>query len=284
MRAVILHRHRALRFFFAMLAGMGLAMPVFAMDCAKAKEAAEKKICANASLLAADAKMNTAYAAILKAAPDADIRAMLVRSQRRWIKARNAFLEAAWGSDGPGGNGTPTPLAQMRKAINERARVLADRSERGLIAAAQAQRRWLAKYTGGPLTGFSVECEFLPHSNRYAEFSYGCSGTVSVQHQARVCSWSEYWASYAVYDTYSVSTAAGAPQAFCKGFSNDCTSAKAPEGWQRIETVDPHDKNDVPTPVADSPKLDAEMPVGDDNARFFDHCLTVPAYPPGLPR
>ena len=279
---IILHRDRTLRIFFTMLVGMGLATPGFAMNCAKAKEPAEKRICANASLLAADAKMNTAYTAILKAAPDAEIRAMLVRSQRRWIAARNKLLNGNWGDDSDGG-GTPVPLAQIRKAINERTRVLADRSERGLIAVAQAQRRWLAKYTGGPLAGFRAECEFFPTSNRFTEFNYGCTGAISVQHQARVCSWSEQWATYAGYDYYSVSTVEGGLQAFCEGFSNDCTNAKAPEGWRRIETVEPHRQSDVPAPVADQPKFDAEMFI-DDHAQFFDACLTAPEYPPGLPR
>lgn len=63
--------------------GAGMALPAFAMDCAKAVQPIEKRICASSVLRAADARMNSAYSGALKAAPDTTIRDMLVRGQRR---------------------------------------------------------------------------------------------------------------------------------------------------------------------------------------------------------
>ncbi|WZB67264.1 lysozyme inhibitor LprI family protein [Achromobacter xylosoxidans] len=75
------------------LAGLGaLAAPAWAIDCHKAGTPAEKLICSDRGAVAADAELNRAYAALLKQAPDAQIRAMLVDSQRRWIEARNMRL------------------------------------------------------------------------------------------------------------------------------------------------------------------------------------------------
>lgn len=76
------------------LAGLGaLSAPAWAIDCHKAGTPAEKLICSDRGAVAADAELNRAYAALLKQAPDAQIRAMLVDSQRRWIEARNMRLE-----------------------------------------------------------------------------------------------------------------------------------------------------------------------------------------------
>lgn len=69
-----------------------LAAPAYAIDCAKAASAAEKLICSDRKTVAADAELNRAYAAILKQAPDGDIRAMLAHSQKRWIVARDRAL------------------------------------------------------------------------------------------------------------------------------------------------------------------------------------------------
>ena len=69
-----------------------LAAPAYAIDCAKAATAVEKLICSDRKTVAADAELNRAYAAILKQAPDGDIRAMLAHSQKRWIVARDGVL------------------------------------------------------------------------------------------------------------------------------------------------------------------------------------------------
>lgn len=62
------------------------------IDCAKAKTAVEKTICADPRLLAADAAVAEAFAAAVAASPDpAAVRA----GQRDWLASRNACPDAA---------------------------------------------------------------------------------------------------------------------------------------------------------------------------------------------
>ncbi|KER67838.1 hypothetical protein HR51_32305 [Burkholderia cepacia] len=257
--------------------GVGVAVPAFAMDCAKAVQPIEKRICVNAALRAADARMNSAYAGALKAAPDTAIRDMLVRSQRRWIDARNNRLDADY-------EGHPLATDEVRKAIERRTAVLADQSSKGLIARAQAERQWLAKYTGGPLTGFDANCDFLPDDASGAHVTYACFGAVHVQHRARVCSQSEDWATGAVYQYRSVSAADGGkvrPVAFCEAQAHGsaCDNGGAHSAWMRAGTSG--GDNHASAPVAGLPQLDAEMwPIGDgDDAMWFERCLKASVFP-----
>jgi uncharacterized protein YecT (DUF1311 family) len=260
------------------LLGIGLASrPGFAMDCAKATLPIEKRICANATLRNADARMNASYDGVLKAAPDAAIRDMLVRSQRRWINARNKRLAADY-------DGRPLAVDELRKAIDRRSAVLADRSGNGLIARAQAERRWLARYSGGPLTGFDADCDFIPDDASGAHVSYACFGAVHVQHRARVCSQSEDWATGAVYQYRGVSAVDGANAhtvAFCEAqaHATACDTGGAQSGWVRAAASG--DGNRGPVPTAGLPQLDAELwPIGDgDDALWFERCLTAAAFP-----
>ncbi|RXV70968.1 DUF1311 domain-containing protein [Burkholderia stabilis] len=259
------------------MCGIGLAAPAFAMDCAKAAQPIEKRICANPGLRASDARMNSAYAGVLKAAPDAAIRDMLVRSQRRWIDARNNRLGADY-------DGHAMAVDEVRKAIDRRSAVLADQSGKGLIARALAERQWLAKYTGGPLTGFDGNCDFIPDDASGAHVSYACFGAVHVQNRARVCSQSEDWATGAVYQYRLVSAADGRkvrPVAFCEAqaHASACDNGGAQSGWMRAGA--PGGDNHASAPVTGLPQLDAEMwPIGDgDDAVWFDRCLTAAMFP-----
>ncbi|WP_333978775.1 lysozyme inhibitor LprI family protein [Burkholderia cepacia] len=260
---------------FMMSAGM--ALPAFAMDCAKAVQPIEKRICTNSVLRAADARMNSAYSGALKAAPDTTIRDMLVRGQRRWIDARNNRLDADY-------EGRPLAVDEVRKAIDRRTAVLADRSDKGLIARALAERKWLANYTGGPLTGFDANCDFIPDDASGAHVSYACFGAVHVQHRARVCSQSEDWATGAVYQYRSVSAADGGkvrPVAFCEtqAHENACDNGGAQSAWMRAGASG--GDNHASAPVAGLPQLDAEMwPIGDgDDVVWFDRCLKAAVFP-----
>ncbi|WP_412021720.1 lysozyme inhibitor LprI family protein [Burkholderia cepacia] len=259
------------------MCGIGLAAPGFAMDCAKAAQPIEKRICANPGLRAADARMNSAYAGVLKAAPDAAIRDMLVRSQRRWIDARNNRLGADY-------EGHAMAVDEVRKAIDRRTAVLADQSGKGLVARALAERQWLAKYTGGPLTGFDGNCDFIPDDASGAHVSYACFGAVHVQNRARVCSQSEDWATGAVYQYRLVSAADGGkvrPVAFCEAqaHASACDNGGTQSGWMRAGAAG--GDNHASTPVTGLPQLDAEMwPIGDgDDAVWFDRCLTAAMFP-----
>jgi len=258
--------------------GMGLAIrPGFAMDCAKAAQPLDKRICANAGLRAADMRMNASYDGVLKAAPDAAIRDMLVRSQRRWVNARNRRLGADY-------DGHPLAVDELRKAIDRRGVVLADRSDKGLIARAQAERHWLAKYTGGPLTGFDADCDFIPDDASGAHVSYACFGAVHVQHRARVCSQSEDWATGAVYEYRLVSAVDGGKAravAFCEAqaHARACDNGGVQSGWVRAAASG--DGNRAPVPTAGLPQLDAELwPIGDgDDTPWFERCLTASVFP-----
>lgn len=257
--------------------GVGVALPAVAIDCAKAAQPIERRICANAVLRAADARMNSAYSGALKAAPDTAIRDMLVRSQRRWIGARNNRLDADY-------EGRPLAVDEVRKAIDRRTTVLADQSGKGLIARALAERKWLANYTGGPLTGFDAHCDFIPDDAVGAHVSYACFGAVHVQHRARICSQSEDWATGAVYQYRSVSAADGGkvrPVAFCEtqAHASACDHGGAQSAWTRAGASD--GDNHASAPVAGLPQLDAEMwPIGDgDDVVWFDRCLKASVFP-----
>ncbi|NTX48336.1 DUF1311 domain-containing protein [Burkholderia cepacia] len=259
------------------MCGVGLALPALALDCTKAAQPVEKRICTSPALRAADARMNSAYAGALKVAPDAAIRDMLVRSQRRWIAARNNRLDADY-------DGHPLAVNEVRKAIDRRSAELADQSGKGLIARALAERQWLAKFTGGPLTGFDGNCDFIPDDASGAHVSYACFGAVHVQNRARICSQSEDWATGAVYQYRSVSAADGGrarPVAFCEAQAHGraCDNAGAQSGWMRAG-VSGDDKR-ASAPAIGLPQLDAEMwPIGDgDDAVWFERCLTASVFP-----
>lgn len=251
---------------------LGTSMPAWAIDCTKASDPIDKTICGDAKLKAADAAMSQAYGALLKTAPDAEVRAMLINSQRRWISARNEWL-------GRDSNGSTFPIGEFRKAMIERAAQLTDRSDKGPVAQAEAQRRFLAKYTGGAFSGFNTSCEFIPDDSGQKSFSYQCTGAVHVQNKDRVCSLSAEFASWALYQYYGISTIAGEqakPVAFCGDQSGDiCENGKG-GGWD----LSP-DANHFPVLKRDLPKLDTEAnwPLGETDATWFGQCLTSPTYP-----
>lgn len=242
----------------------GTRMPVWAIDCTKASEAIDKRICGDAGLKAADTAMGQAYSALLKTAPDAEIRSMLITSQRRWVAARNE-----WFSSNPGDR--PLPVSELRKAVTDRTTALADRSDKGFVSQAEGQRRFLAKYTGGAFSGFDTSCEFIPNDNKQTSFSYQCTGAVHVQNKNRVCSLSTEFASWSLYEYHSVSTVAGEqakPAAFCGDQSGDvCENGKG-GGWNPSP-----DANHFPTPKRDLPKLDTEAnwPLEETDATWFQY-------------
>lgn len=254
--------------------GLALATPSWAIDCTKASEAIDKKICGNAGLKAADAAMGQAYAALIKTAPDPEIRAMLVNSQRRWIAARNDRL-------GSNTAGPAIPIAEIRRAMVERTVRLNDRSDKGFVARAQGQRRFLGKYTGGTFAGFDTRCEFIPNDRDQSSYSYQCYGAVHVRNKDRLCSLSTEWATWSLYQYYAVSTIEGdkaKASALCSDQSGDICNDSQKTAWVR----DPGADQNFPPLKADFPKLDAEgaWPIETSDATWFDQCLTSPTYPP----
>jgi uncharacterized protein len=259
---------------FVTIFGLGVATPSFAIDCTKASDPIDKRICGNAGLKSADAAMGQAYAALLKSAPDPEIRAMLVNSQRRWIAARNDRL-------GGSSDGVAIPLDEIRRAMVERTSRLTDRSDKGLVAQAETQRRFLAKYTRGAFSGFDTSCEFIPNDSEQKSFSYQCTGVIHVQNKERLCSLSTEFASWSLYTYHAVSTVAAdqaKPAAICSDQSGDiCGDSKKIE-WEPATNPDQH----FPRLKRDFPKLDAEAnwPLEETDAIWFDQCLSSPTYPP----
>jgi uncharacterized protein YecT (DUF1311 family) len=249
------------------------SVPALAIDCTRATHAVEKRICASRSLQSADAQMNAAYMKLLKAAPDPDIRDALVRSQRRWIAARNR-LDTDF-------EGDPLDAGEIRKAILERTSVLVDGPDNSLIANAEAERKWLASYGQGPFSGFHADCGFFPDDHMGEHVSYMCFGAVSVQNHDRVCSQNQDWASWRMYQYRSVSRVEGnkaSTTAYCDNQPNSCDNGSAQAGWSRS----PSSGNDGEYPVVATgqPQLDVEMwPLNDDDAAWFNGCLTASRYP-----
>jgi uncharacterized protein len=253
--------------------GLGIATPALAIDCTKASHPVDKRICENAGLKAADAAMGQAYPALLKEAPDPEIRAMLVNSQRRWISARNNGL-------GRSSNGVAIPISEIRRAMVERTARLGDRSDKGFVAQAQAQRRFLAKYTGGAFAGFDTRCEFIPNDKDQSSYSYQCYGAMHVRNKDRLCSLSTEWATRSLYEYYTVSAVENdqaKPSAFCSDQSGDICGYSQKVGWTRDAGQDQH----VPSLKPNFPKLDVEgvWPLEEADATWFDQCLVSPSYP-----
>ncbi|NEI72385.1 DUF1311 domain-containing protein [Rhizobium lusitanum] len=258
--------------------GVGLAAPAWAIDCSKASDPIDKRICGNAGLKAADAAMGKAYSALIKTAPDADVRSMLVNSQRRWIAARNEGLNT-------NSEGAPLPVGELRKAIDERTKRLDDRSGKGLVAQAEAQRRFLAKYTGGAFSGFDTSCEFIPNDRDQTSFSYQCFGAMHVQNKARLCSANTEWATWSLSEDYGVSAIEGDTAkltAVCNDQSGNICGKDKDAGAESAWSRNPEKDGQFPSAKTGLPKLDVEgiWPLEESDATWFDQCLTSPSYPP----
>lgn len=272
------------------------ALPSFAqaMDCAKASSPLELLICADSRLIRADAEMGKAYTAILKsAASDAEIHAMLVASQRRWIAARDhSFGDLDNSVDGQTGEGYSKAAQRMivLQAIQERTRQLSEVTKGGvsqprLIRAALEQRKFASAYTGGPFAGFSTSCDFLPHSG---EYSYGCFATHFYQNNNRVCSVTQDWASGSGYETHAVAEIVGGKAqllATCRLGDNECSGADLQKaGWRTHANELDGDLQRVyeQRGTAPLPALDGEVSE-EDQAEWLHSCLTDPHFPNASP-
>lgn len=255
-------------------AGLFGATPAAAIDCAKAGNNIEKRICANPGLKTADAAMGQAYTALLKRAPDAEIRTMLVKSQRRWIEARNRGLDADL-------NGKTLAVSELRDAILSRTRRLNDTSKDGLIAVALEQRRYFGQFPAAEFAGFTTYCDFIPTDREGANLSYQCFGGVHVQKGAVICDVSFDWATFALYVHYGVSRVANgtaAPEAYCDGQSEHGCEAGSPD-WQFAGAGRSFDN--FPKPGEGMDRIDAEgvSPINSDYAPWLKACVSKPTFP-----
>jgi uncharacterized protein YecT (DUF1311 family) len=267
-----------------------LASPAYAIDCGKASTAIEHAICDTRSLKAADAALGQAYAQILKAADgDAEIHAMLVASQKRWLAARDeAFADPKdehWDDENPW-------REKLLQAIRSRTEDLgkksaADPKQFDLVARALQQRQFAARFTGGPFAGFATGCEFLPGSRESWADHYGCFATRSYQNNNRVCSVSEDWATYSVYETRTVADVVDGKLktvATCSvgGFGEE---SACPDGsdtaarWNLQPKADESGASAAPSPL----KVDAEAGGAEDDQPWLRACLTDTGYPAADP-
>ncbi|MGU3547026.1 lysozyme inhibitor LprI family protein [Methylobacterium sp. A52T] len=168
-----------------------------AIDCRKAASPLERMICADPALRKADAALGAAYSGLLHSTDDAEIRAMLIASQKRWVAARDTWLGDLDAADA---------RAVVLKAIRARTEDLSGRSKSDparphWIAAALRQRAFAARFTGGPFAGFDTACDFLPVGR---DRVYGCFGSRRYQNGDRVCTLSDDWASGHTSETRTV--------------------------------------------------------------------------------
>ncbi|MFY1879160.1 lysozyme inhibitor LprI family protein [Achromobacter xylosoxidans] len=261
------------------LAGLGaLSAPAWAIDCHKAGTPAEKLICSDRGAVAADAELNRAYAALLKQAPDAQIRAMLVDSQRRWIEARNMRLEGLVSDPGSLPD-EKTPGAVAADLIRSRASEFKERGKGDslprLIRVALSQREFRKQFTGGPYSGYETSCDVLPPDYKY----YACFSTRHYQNNDRVCSTEEYWATGSVYVQRYVAKVVDnkpMPIASCSYNGNDASCPGSIDDDARWNTGP---KVKAPTYSSKPlPQLDGEVDDSDDHA-WIKACLTDSGFP-----
>jgi len=219
------------------LAGVfALSAPAMAINCAKAGTAVEKLICADKATVAADAGLNRAYQAILKQAPDDSIRAMLVASQKRWLEARDRALERLL-TDPDAVPDDKTASGIARELIENRSAQFKETGKGSatptIIRRAVQQQKFQSQFTGGAFAGYWTSCDVLPHDY------YDCFAIRHYQHNDRVCSVDESWASGAVYTKrYVANVVDGKPRviASCSFSSADeacATVGDTKANWNR---------------------------------------------------
>ncbi|MBQ2646489.1 MAG: DUF1311 domain-containing protein [Achromobacter sp.] len=266
------------------LAGLGVvAAPALAINCQKASTPSEKLICSDRKAVAADGELNRAYAAVLKQAPDEEIRKMLVDSQRRWIEARDQALNGLTDdSDALQDDQTPGGLA-ADMILNRVAALKEIRKGDKLptmIATALRQREFNKQFTGGPYAGFDVSCDILPPDYKY----YACFATRHYQNNDRICSVEEYWATGSVYVQRYVAKVVDnkpVPVASCSFNGNDanCPGSIADDAhWNTGPEVHKVDYSSKPLP-----KVDGEVH-DDDEYGWLKSCLSDASFPLSNPK
>jgi hypothetical protein len=143
------------------------------------------------------------------------------------------------------------------------------------------------RFTGGAFAGFATDCEFLPGSRESWADHYGCFATRSYQNYNRVCSVSEDWATYSVYETRTVADVVDGKLktvATCSvgGFSGDsaCPDGSDTEArWNLQPKADKSGASAAPSPL----KVDAEAGGAEDDQPWLRACLTDTGYPAADP-
>ncbi|RUP17132.1 MAG: DUF1311 domain-containing protein [Methylobacterium sp.] len=272
----------------AVAASLLAPSPARAIDCRKAASPLERMICADAALRKADAALGSAYAGLLRGTDDAEIRAMLVASQKRWVAARDTRLgdlDAAGAPSDPADARTVVLAAIRARTRDLSGRSTSDPARPHWIAAALRQRAFAARFTGGPFAGFDAACDFLPVGQ---DRVYGCFGSRRYQNGDRVCTLSDDWASGHTTETRTVARVvdgAARTVATCTiGGSDDaeCPGPGNPAGrWTRPAA--PAAAGAAAPPAGPRAVLDVELAPDAEAETWLSTCLTDPAYPPPDP-
>ncbi|MDZ5449261.1 lysozyme inhibitor LprI family protein [Labrys sedimenti] len=259
------------------------ALPAYAIDCKKASTSIERRICADKSLRRADAAMGAAYARILKASQDPEIRAMLVESQKHWLARRDLRLDQEDGAEGAGDSGEETPKNNLLKAIEARTADLAELSKTDpklprLIEIANGQRRFNAQFSGGPFAGYSADCDFLPSGS---DQIYTCLGTRTYQNNDRVCSVTTDFATNALYTTQTVAEVVDGKLKTIATCGDENGNSPCPDGQPSADrhwTVQPAASANASATSTPSPKISADLGE-DEDSPWLHACLTDKSYP-----
>ncbi|HKU99591.1 MAG TPA: lysozyme inhibitor LprI family protein [Vineibacter sp.] len=249
-----------------------------ALDCRQVSTPADRVICGDQQLRAANAAMDAAYEKLLKAADDdADIRAMVVDGQKRWLVERDKLFDRRLASAAPDAQHTT-----MLAALQDRTQVLSQQP--GLVTIAQGQRKFAGRYTGGSFAGFETRCEFLPVQDSYV---YGCFASRQYQNGSRICTLERYWATGRIYEKRSVAEIIdGKPRviATCsvEGVEGDTTCPGSGNATDESGRWNTQPKGSAPSPTPSLPKIDAEAGP-DDDAPWLRACLTDRRYPLAAP-
>lgn len=259
--------------------GLGvLSAQASAINCQKAGTQAEKLICSDRKAVAADAELNRAYAALLKQAPDDDIRTAIKDGQRQWVDARDRALERVAGNPDSLQDDDATPGSIAAKLIAARTADLKAHPKNSntpaMIGQALRQREFRKQFTGGPYSGYEVSCDVLPPYE-----VYGCFATRHYQNNDRVCSVDDYWATGSVYVQRYVAKLVDnkpVPVASCSFNGNDANCPGSIADDARWNTGPEVHKVDYPT----SPLAKLAVDINDsDDYEWLQACLTDKTFP-----
>lgn len=267
------------------------ATNTLALDCTKATSDLDRAICANRDLKPADAAMSAAYFKPLRSIDDDEIRASLVTSQRRWIKAREDDLgDLMYAHEGR--DGYPLDKRQQRaivlEATRERAKKLSASAngQSSFVATALKQRQLASAYSGGPLAGYRGSCSFIPDRNDWTHWGYDCFGSRTYQQGDRVCSEDIDFASYTAVITrtqYVVQNDRWRSMGSCEA-GVSCPGDDSAAGRSPHRDNMPQAFSSIPRESKNLPRIDPDVPYeGDDDRGWMRACLTDPSFSMGKP-
>jgi uncharacterized protein YecT (DUF1311 family) len=253
--------------------------PLYAIDCAKASTPVAALICATPELKKADDEMSTAYFKLLRETTDPDFHNALIRSQLRWLKARETGPQRFGAAEGD----TTDDRKVLRDMTNSRSSFLQKGEP---IRRMEWQRKLVSKDGGGAFAGYSVGCSLLPPP--YGGWSYECWGDLHRQHNDRVCSSIAMWASGHLTDYRLVRLMRGRNLEVSATCSIGYASTTEPCPSRDSPSPDAH-WNITPGPLPDWLlggmkelwKFDPDVPEFEDvsNKEWMNECLFSPVYP-----